>query len=929
MKLCIGLGLSQNRGGGAAPVGPTITAPGSIDVSTFKIGTTQTITAGTATATGGGSVTYEVRHLSNGEVKSTLAGYAHVAADDTETGTAQWRAVESGGSNDGATSWQTVASGTITYPAPSNTVAPSVSGSTGLGDILSVTQGTWTGGGIAYSYQWQRNGSDISGATASSYMIVTADDAASIRCVVTATNSGGAVSANSNAVTVDDFAAPSITGSPTISGTETQGSILTASPASVTGNPTPSRSWQWERNGSPISGATSATYTLQVADVGATLTVVQSETNALGGDSAESAATGVISAAATAPDAFVDANWSVATGSGPSELDITVSALPANNGAAITNVQYDVDGSGTWLNLPSYAGTGAYTVTMAATSTSYGIRLRAVNSAGNGAAGNTESATSGAGAATVPSAFVDADWSVAAGSDHKDLDITIATLPNNGGSAITDIEYDVDASGTWVSLGTATTGTTTVTMAAGNTSYAIRLRAVNAVGNASPGNSESATSAALAITGYSFNGTDTISFSLNGTGTLHTSTTAATETDAADIENGVGAIDTDTDVLSSGSNNITVSYPNTFDDNWLNLVVKSGSEYSNVISNQYTFGDIVPRAFVDANWSVATGSGSAELDITIASLPSNGGATITDVEYDVDASGTWISLGATSGTTTVTMAAASTSYAIRLRAVNSVGNGLTGNSESATSGSAAATAPSAFVDANWSVATGSGANELDITIASLPANGGATITDVEYDVDGGGSWTSLAATSGTITVTMAAASTSYDIRLRAVNSVGSGAAGNTESATSGASAGNPELLPDAGIDNAGKWVVPGGVTIQNGAAELRSPAQWSTIYSVENTADMAPVSANTAYTWGATIANFTSGGSAQALIWWYDSGGTYIDQSGAMAITISANGSITADAPASPANSAYAVWAFKAAATGFDFDITDASIKAT
>lgn len=393
-------------------------------------------------------------------------------------------------------------------------------------------------------------------------------------------------------------------------------------------------------------------------------------------------------AAVTVPDAFVDANWSVATGSGANELDITITTLPADNNGAITNVQYDIDGSGTWLNISGYAGTGTYTVTMAAASTSYDIRLRAVNSAGNGAAGNTESATSGAGAATVPSAFVDADWSVAAGSDHKDLDITIATLPNNGGAAITDIEYDVDASGSWVSLGTAVTGTTTVTMAAGNTSYAIRLRAVNSVGNATAGNSESATSKALTITGYSFNGTDTISFSLNGTGTLYTSTTAATETDAADIEGGVGAIDTDTDVLSSGTNNITVSYPNTFDDNWLNLVAKSGSEYSNVISNQYTFGDIVPRAFVDANWSVATGSGANELDVTIASLPSSGGATITDVEYDVDGGDTWTSLGATTGTITITMAAASTSYGIRLRGVNSVGNGLAGNTESATSGSA-------------------------------------------------------------------------------------------------------------------------------------------------------------------------------------------------------------------------------------------------
>jgi hypothetical protein len=112
---------------------------------------------------------------------------------------------------------------------------------------------------------------------------------------------------------------------------------------------------------------------------------------------------------------------------------------------------------------------------------------------------------------------------------------------------------------------------------------------------------------------------------------------------------------------------------------------------------------------------------------------------------------------------------------------------------------AAATAPSAFVDANWSVATGSGANELDITIASLPSDGGSTITDVEYDIDASGTWISLStATTGTETVTMAAPATSYAIRLRAVNGAGNGAAGNSESATSGAAAGFAGRGDDAG-----------------------------------------------------------------------------------------------------------------------------------
>ncbi len=349
MRLSLGIGLSNRSNEQSAPAGPTITASGSIDVSTFKIGTTQTITAGTATATGGGTVSYEYRHLSDGEVKSTLAAYAHVAADDTESGVAQWRAVETGGTNPGETSWQTVASGTITYNAPANTVAPVVSGSTGLGDVLSSTQGTWTGSNISYSYQWQRNTVDISGATASSYMIVQADDNASIRCVVTATNSGGAISANSNAVSVDDFTVPSITGVPTISGTEEVGQVLTATAASVSGNPTPSRTWQWERSGAPISGATSSTYTLVAADEGETLTVVQTETNALGVDSAESAATGTIAAASSAVNPSVSAdNYTAPTGGNAANFDVTGSYAGADT-----------------LDLYAVLGTSAITVTEA------------------------------------------------------------------------------------------------------------------------------------------------------------------------------------------------------------------------------------------------------------------------------------------------------------------------------------------------------------------------------------------------------------------------------------------------------------------------------------------------------------------------------------------------------------------------------------
>ena len=97
--------------------------------------------------------------------------------------------------------------------------------------------------------------------------------------------------------------APVITGVPTISGTTGLGDVLTASPASVSGTPTPTRTWQWARNGLDISGETAITHTIVSADQGTNLTVRQIETNVAGSANATSLATS-IPAAFTPADIF-------------------------------------------------------------------------------------------------------------------------------------------------------------------------------------------------------------------------------------------------------------------------------------------------------------------------------------------------------------------------------------------------------------------------------------------------------------------------------------------------------------------------------------------------------------------------------------------------------------------------------------------------
>lgn len=85
---------------------------------------------------------------------------------------------------------------------PANVTPPVVSGEVIFGYTLTSTSGTWTGEPTpSLSYQWRVNGSNISGATSSTYVVAAIALSGAVDCLVTATNASGSASADSNDLT--------------------------------------------------------------------------------------------------------------------------------------------------------------------------------------------------------------------------------------------------------------------------------------------------------------------------------------------------------------------------------------------------------------------------------------------------------------------------------------------------------------------------------------------------------------------------------------------------------------------------------------------------------------------------------------------------------------------------------------------------------
>ncbi len=232
--------------------------------------------------------------------------------------------------------------GSKTTSSPSSSVTPPVimthpSSQTVAPGQSATFSASATGSG-SLTYQWQRNGTAITGATTSAYTTppVTLSDSGA-EFGVSVSNSAGSTTSSPATLTVSS-SAPSIAQQP---GNQTVTPGSTATFAVVASGAAP-LAYQWQKNGIAVTGATSAAYTTPVAastDSGAKFRVVVS--NAIGSLTSAQATLTVSASTASAVDIVTYHNDIARTGQNLNETILTTANVNSTTFGKIRSLPVD------------------------------------------------------------------------------------------------------------------------------------------------------------------------------------------------------------------------------------------------------------------------------------------------------------------------------------------------------------------------------------------------------------------------------------------------------------------------------------------------------------------------------------------------------------------------------------------------------------
>ncbi len=208
----------------------------------------------------------------------------------------------------GSTSATSEPTGLIKALLPSNISLPSIAGIAEDGGTLTGAKGSWSGSEPSFGYQWLLCNSsggackEVSGATGTTLGLLSGEIGSTARLLVTATNSAGSVSATSEPTSAILAILPANTAIPSIQGLLQTGQVLTGVVGKWSGSEPLTYSYQWQTCGllgkenecKNLAEAIKSTLKLELLQVGLTLRLIVTATNARGAVSKASTITSAI-----------------------------------------------------------------------------------------------------------------------------------------------------------------------------------------------------------------------------------------------------------------------------------------------------------------------------------------------------------------------------------------------------------------------------------------------------------------------------------------------------------------------------------------------------------------------------------------------------------------------------------------------------------